>query len=786
MHVLTAQAGRIEDGEEPVDLGQTPGDILVLSSADSELSALTLVAREERLESSFRLANLGQLKHPYSVDLYVSAMVDCAPPPKVIAIRLIGGQSYWPYGLDRLVAAARANAIQLIVVPGDAQWDPALADLSTTPGPVCRRYWQLLVEGGVANLRSALGLLDDLAEGKNADLEASAVKPFQRMGWCDPETLGATGAPQPGSVPIVFYASLMQAGTVAPIRALANALIAHGLRPAPLVVPSLKDEAAQAFLEKALPKVDPPVVINTTAFASSASGQTDGGPLSVTGAPVIQAVLSGASREAWDGSAQGLPATDLIMHVVMPELDGRIHGRAISFKQQGERDAGTQFAPVAYEPEPSGIAGVARLAKRWADLRVTPESQKTVAIVLAHYPSKRSRIGNGVGLDTPASVALFTQAMREAGYAVDDAPTSGAALMDDLLNGKPSEHLPLETYRTFFAGLAPSIQQAITARWGRPEDDPAFADGRFTLPLHRHGKLLIGIQPARGYGVDPEATYHDPDLVPPHAYLAFYAYLQTQAHAVIQFGKHGNLEWLPGKAMALSGGCYPAALLGEVPTLYPFIVNDPGEGCQAKRRTGAVIVDHLMPPLARAESYGPYQELETLLDEYTMAQASDPARARVLADDIVGFAREIGLTEDVALPGDVPGDLAALDTALCDLKELQIRDGLHVFGAAPDGQQTTETLVALARIPSGSAPDQQGLHRALASDLGLGIDPLARAFAQPWKGPKPDALARLSDTPWRSLGDGIERLEAFAQQLVAGEEPAPGPATEAALAHINT
>ncbi|MEM1284762.1 MAG: cobaltochelatase subunit CobN [Pseudomonadota bacterium] len=791
MHVLAAQAGRIDDGDEPVDLDQPPGDIVFLSAAESELSAFALDAANADIASSLRLASLLQLKHPYSVDLYVEATLSKA---KLIVIRLIGGADYWAYGLEQVSTLARREGIQLLVVPGETNWDAGLAGHSTVPLSLARRFWQLCVAGGPQNRLRALLLLDGLARGALPDLETLAVATLARVGFCDPQTL----LPMPndakaeaGSVPVVFYGSLLQAGTTDPIRVVCERLTVQGLRPVPLFLPSLKDEEATGFLVEHLPAIDPPVIINCTAFASSSD---DGGPLSQTGAPVLQAVLSGVSREAWEESSRGLSGTDLVMHVAMPELDGRIHGPAVSFKRQDERDALTAFAPVRYESHTERADALARLTARWTRLRQLQAPDKRVAIILANYPTKASRIGNGVGLDTPQSVVRFLEAMKGDGYEVGDLPQSDDALMGTLLAGptnmpdsfvaKTGARLSLEDYQSFFDSLSEKVRAAVVDRWGVPENDPHVTEGAFALPLHAFGKQWIGIQPARGYNIDPAETYHDPDLVPPHAYFAFYAFLQSEADAGIQFGKHGNLEWLPGKALALSEGCFPSAILGDLPVLYPFIVNDPGEGCQAKRRTAAVVVDHLTPPLTRAESHGPYQELEALLDEYAMAVASDPRRAKALASDILGFAQETGLAEDIGLKGEASDDLITLDTALCDLKELQIRDGLHVFGSLPDEQQVADLAVAIARLPRGSTMEDVSLLRALASDLGLDFDPLTREFGQPWALAKPQPLAALSHDPWRTVGDAVERLEAYALQLVKGETRAPGPKSAAVLGWI--
>ena len=318
-----------------------------------------------------------------------------------------------------------------------------------------------------------------------------------------------------------------------------------------------------------------------------------------------------------------------------------------------------------------------------------------------------------------------------AGYAISDFPADGDALMRHLAEGPTNsgrdgkvirETLSLSRYETFFASLPEKIQDEVAARWGDPEADPYFTDGSFALPLSRFGNVLIGIQPARGYNIDPKESYHSPDLVPPHGYLAFYAFLRREfgADAVIHMGKHGNLEWLPGKALALSAECYPEAILGPLPHLYPFIVNDPGEGTQAKRRSSAVIIDHLTPPLTRAESYGPLKDLEALVDEYYEASGSDPRRIRLLSKQILDLVADIGLDQDAGIAKGESEDeaLKKLDAYLCDLKEMQIRDGLHVFGVAPEGRLLTDLTVALARVPRGLGEGgDQSLQRAIARDL---------------------------------------------------------------------
>ncbi len=379
--------------------------------------------------------------------------------------------------------------------------------------------------------------------------------------------------------------------------------------------------------------------------------------------------------------------------------------------------------------------------------------------------------------------------MAAAGYDAGKVPASSADLMEILTSGVTNalegrsgkdeyQALSLQDYERSFDQLPDVVRSAVVDRWGAPSDDPHVTDGHFRLALHRFGNQVVGIQPARGYNIDPKETYHDPALVPPHHYFAFYIWLREQfaVDAVIHLGKHGNLEWLPGKALALAESCFPEAVLGPIPNIYPFIVNDPGEGAQAKRRTSAVIVDHLTPPLARAESHGVAEELETLLDEYYLASGVDPRRLKALTLDILDTAARHGLDKDIGITEamDEETRLARLDAHLCDLKELQIRDGLHILGESPEGNLLTDLLVALARVPRGNRPEQQSLQRAIASDLGFeGFDPLDCDFAAPWQQGRQELLANVLGAPWRSQGDTVERIELLAREIVAGNRGVP-------------
>ena len=807
MHILASQTRRIDDGGDAVDLGQSPADILFLSAADTELGSLA--AAHERLgagRASLRLANLMALSHPYSVDLYAEKTVSGS---KLVILRVLGGVEYWRYGLERFEEEVRASGIDLIVVPGDDKWDEDLTSRSTRPTKEVHRFWRYCVEGGSENYANALAFAAYLV-GK-AEEPAHPV-PLPRAGIYLPghaapgiEDLKATWS-EPGRpvAAITFYRALVQGAQTPPVDALVDALDKAGVNALPVFVSSLKEAESVAVLESLFAAAPPDVVLNATAFAVSKAGaQHLTTPLDKPGKPVLQVVFSSSSKEGWAESDQGLSIRDLAMHVVLPEIDGRILTRAVSFKEEGTFDEATQSTPVRFTPVPDRIRFTADLAAAWARLGRTPATAKKTALILANYPNKDGRLANGVGLDTPASCVTVMKAMAAEGFDVGDAPETTAALMEVLTFGVTNalddrhrrqgfQALPLDAYRAAFEKLPEPVRNAVIERWGAPENDPHVTGGEFRLALHRFGNQVVGIQPARGYNIDPKDTYHDPALVPPHHYFAFYIWLRQcfAADAIIHLGKHGNLEWLPGKALALSEDCFPEAVLGPVPNIYPFIVNDPGEGAQAKRRTAAVIVDHLTPPLARAESHGVAEELETLLDEYYLASGVDPRRLKALTRDILDAASRHGLDKDIGLePGmDEETRLARLDAHLCDLKELQIRDGLHILGESPRGDLLTDLLVALARVPRGHDPSGESLQRAIARDLGFtGFDPLNCDFSGPWSQEKPYSLQNVCEAPWRSNGDTVERLELLARELVAGSKAAPESwqATRAVLKHIN-
>ncbi len=806
MHILTSVTGVIEDGSAAIDLEQDPGDIVLLTAADSELTAIALAHRNMgKTASTLRLANIMELAHNLSVDLYINKTVSRA---KLVIVRLLGGVSYWPYGLEQLQMLTQEKNIPLVLLPGDANPDPELQNRSTASMEHCQKLWAYLIEGGPDNYENFLRYCEYILHrqsetpGPTRVLKSGLYWPGLkntslediRQNWINEDAPVA---------PILFYRALVTGGNLEPVDALIARLNGRELNPLPIFVSSLKDELSCAILTELFAQAPPSIILNTTGFAVAGfEPQQSPHPLLNSRCPVLQLVFSGSSKEQWENQIQGLNARDLAMNVVLPELDGRIITRAVSFKNWSNRLNDVQHELVSYRHEPDRLEFTINLAKSWARLSQRPADQKKIAIILANYPNRDGRIGNGVGYDTPASTLALLGAMREAGFQVSEIPENGEQLLKGLTSGRTNEHskgrrtsacrLFLEDYRSCFQTLPPKVRNEMLDRWGAPESDPFMYEGAFQIATQLFGNAAVAIQPARGYNIDPKESYHDPALVPPHGYLAFYMWLRHvfKVDAIIQNGKHGNQEWLPGKATALSSHCYPEIVLGDIPLIYPFIVNDPGEGTQAKRRSSAVIIDHLTPPMTRAENYGKHQDLEALVDEYYLAAGLDPRRSEYLREKIFDGCAANGLDADSGMTDcqSREGALVALDTYLCELKESQIRNGLHILGKPPAGDLQTDLLISLTRLPRGYEQDrQESILRALARDFELkDFDPLDCNFAQPWTGSRPLLLDQIKCGHWRTEGDTVERLEILAKQLIEGRMSSDSmPRTSAVLQEIS-
>ncbi|MFJ2348346.1 cobaltochelatase subunit CobN [Streptomyces antimycoticus] len=716
--------------------------ILLLSTSDTDL----LSARAATGPVPYRLANPARLA--------LDDLPGLLDGVELVVVRLLGGIRAWQEGLDTLLA----GDLPVVVLTGEQAPDAQLMEASTVPVGIAAEAHAYLAHGGPANLDQLARFLSDTVLLTGHGFEPPAPAPT----WGPLERTGRAAAPGGVTGPtiaVLYYRAHHMSGNTAFVEALCRAVEDAGGRPLPLFVASLR--APEPELIEALGAAD---AIVTTVLAAggtrpaeaSAGGDDeawDAGALAALDVPVLQALCLTSSRAAWEENDEGLSPLDAATQVAVPEFDGRLITVPFSFKEVDE-----DGLPV-YAADAERAARVAGIAVRHARLRHIPAADKRLALVLSAYPTKHSRIGNAVGLDTPASAVALLRRLRADGYDLgpEDGPDALPGLVsgdgDDLIRalieagGHDQEWLteeqlarnpvrvPAADYRRWYAALPQVLRDAVEEHWGPPPgqlfvDTSRDPEGEIVLAALRRGNLLVVIQPPRGFGENPIAIYHDPDLPPSHHYLAAYRWMATPradggfgADAMVHLGKHGNLEWLPGKNAGLSAACGPDAALGDLPLIYPFLVNDPGEGTQAKRRVHATLVDHLVPPMARADSYGDIARLEQLLDEYAAISAMDPAKLPAIRAQIWTLIQAARLDHDLGLE-DRPDDdgfddfLLHVDGWLCEVKDAQIRDGLHVLGTAPAGPARVNLVLAILRARQiwGGTSALPGLREALGLD----------------------------------------------------------------------
>ncbi|MEV7424740.1 cobaltochelatase subunit CobN [Streptomyces sp. NPDC091212] len=719
--------------------------LLLLSTSDTDL----LSARAAGGPVPYRYANPARL----ALD-ELPALLEGVD---LVVVRLLGGLRAWQDGIDQLLAGPRP----VVVLTGEQAPDAQLMEASTVPIGIAAEAHGYLAHGGPANLEQLARFLADTVLLTGHGFEPPAASPtWGRMERRSAFPAGPLAERDRPLVAVLYYRAHHLSGNTAFVDVLCDAIEAANGRAVPIFVSSLRSPEPE--LLEALGGVD---AIVTTVLAAggtkpaeaSAGGDDeawDAGALAALDVPILQALCLTSSRAAWEESDEGLSPLDAASQVAVPEFDGRLITVPFSFKELDP-----EGLPV-YVADPERAARVAGIAVRHARLSYIVNADKRIALVLSAYPTKHSRIGNAVGLDTPASAVELLRELRGQGYdfGTEEVPGLESGDGDELIyalieaGGHDQEWLteeqlarnpvriPAADYRRWYEKLPAELRESVERHWGPPPGEMFLdrsrvgnggdPDGDIVLAALRRGNLLILIQPPRGFGENPIAIYHDPDLPPSHHYLAAYRWIQAPADdggfgadAMIHLGKHGNLEWLPGKNAGLSAACAPDAALGDLPLIYPFLVNDPGEGTQAKRRVHATLVDHLVPPMARAESYGDIARLEQLLDEYAAISSMDPAKLPAIRAQIWTLIQAAKLDHDLGLE-DRPDDdgfddfLLHVDGWLCEVKDAQIRDGLHVLGGAPEGEARVNLVLAILRARQiwGGTTSLPGLREALGLD----------------------------------------------------------------------
>jgi cobaltochelatase CobN len=701
--------------------------ILYLTNAPSEILALRSII--EGLPDQFpevRAADPARLTEMPDLD-----GID------VVLVRLLGGAAAWP-GLGALRRRAAAAGVPLLAFGGEAAPDAEMTAASTVPSATVAQAFEYLVHGGLANLEQMLRFVSDTVGMTGFGFEPAAPVATTGLHYRSPDGPGPL-------VAVLFYRAHLVAGNTSFVDALCQAVEARGARAAAVWAYSLRPgDGGRVEALELLASLQPATVITTVLVSGSASDDGlgwDASAIGSLGVPVVQAITATGPKTDWEASAAGLSPVDVAMRVAIPEFDGRIISVPFSFNEEVD-DGDTLGTPVnAYRAVDDRVRRVAGTAARLAGLRSRPFAERRVALVLSAYPTRRSRIGNAVALDTPASVVDLLHAMRVAGYRVDRVPASGDELMAELIDAFAYEEETLtaqqlqqapgrwgsDDYRNWWETVPAPARAQVEEAWG-PAPGSVYRDpgsGDLVFPGLDLGGALVTVQPPRGFGANPVAVYHSPDLAPTHHYLGFYRWLDQGwgADAIVHVGKHGTLEWLPGKSVGLSATCWPDVALGDQPMVYPFVVNDPGEGTQAKRRAHATIVDHLLPPMTRADTYDDVARLEQLLDEYAQVSALDPSKLPAIRTKVWDLLVSARLHQDIGVLDAPPGEafdelVNHVDGYLCELKDAQIRGGLHTLGRVPGGEARLDLLLALTRLPQSTVPS---LRQAVASRLELSI-----------------------------------------------------------------
>ena len=779
--------------------------ILFVTTADTDLltadRALEGLPEDFPEVKAFNPANL-------PADSGQQEILAAAADADVVVLRLLGGKRAMPEAFDPLVRLCHEKGKPLIACPGHEEWDEELIAACNVPPSELDAVFSYMIRGGVPNFQNLFLFLSDSYLGSEYGHEAPAEVPWEGVYHPDePDGMDAQDFvkrrfhPDHPNIAVLFYRAHWMSGNLQTVDALVRRLEDLGANVLPVYSFSLKhnpegdgkvNRTFSEILCDSEGKSRVHCIINTMGM-SMTDLQQDGatfatGPqvdyLDQLNVPVIQGIFSTGKESEWEESSLGLGPIDTAMSVALPEFDGRIITVPISFKEEVASEANGRGGKMDARlqrnlPRPDRIDFLARLTVKWASLRLKPNSEKRIAIMLSNYPTKDARVGNAVGLDTPASVINVLNAMKDAGYHVTDIPADGDELVHRIIERCSNDtdtlteeqlrlaagHVSAKQYKEWFSTFPQKVQDELTEAWGEPPGQVYRTGDDLAIAGIDLGNVFVGLQPPRGFGENPIAIYHSPDLAPTHHYVAYYRWVRDvfKADAMVHVGKHGTMEWLPGKGIGLSSACYPEVTLEDVPLFYPFIINNPGEGAQAKRRAHATIIDHLIPPMTTADSYGDIARLEQLMDEHYQCQTLDPAKLPLLEGQIWDMVRQADLDRDLGVdeqPEDFGGFILHIDGYLCELKDAQIKDGLHTLGEVPKDEQMTGLLSSLTRLDTGGIPS---LRRALAEAMGLDYTSLLDEPALPAVDPVPAPLINGDDSPVRTQGDLLERLEVLSR-----------------------
>lgn len=660
---------------------------------------------------------------------------------------------------ELLVSALKNKHVPLFVSTSFFGQNAKYKGYSTVTPEDYKEIFKYLNYGGKKNLENLLLYLANRFAGANYE-----VKPPERPPWegiYHPEFANSPTfeeyaakkiAPGKSTVGIWFHQTQWQGENTSFVNQLIEEIERQGANVLPVFFTGAKNEALgmkglewvieNYFMKNGKPVVD--VVISALAFSLSTSlfGATAVDVLKKLGVPIIKAILTCNTHDEWRESMQGISLIDVPTSVAMPEFDGLLITVPIAAMSLAQNSTlGTTV--IQYEPIPERIKKVVRLSINWAKLRHIPNSEKKVAIILHNYPPRNDTIGHAFGLDAPVSVHKILCELNKAGYKLDSIPENGQKLIEAIINGLTNDRrwlsakelaeravakISKKQYLAWFNELPVDVQEKMRRDWGEPPGKLFCYGDELLVAGLVNGNVFIGLQPPRGFLENPSSIYHSPDVSMPHHYYAYYRWIRDvfKANVIIHVGTHGTLEWLPGKSVGLSASCFPDIAISDLPNIYPYVITNPGEGTQAKRRSYCCIIEYLVPVMHNADTYEELAKLEVQLQEYYHVKASNPNKAQIsqklIWENVVNakLDRDLNVTEE-AVFSDFDAFLERLHAYIHELSDAQIRDGLHILGEAPVDSRLEEFLVTLTRLSNGSVPS---LRQSIAEMKGYNYEEL--------------------------------------------------------------
>ncbi len=773
MHRIASLPG--DEAQEEITLvEQPPAPIIFLSSATSDISTLASVLELEenkKFIGNVRALPISSISSNAQIDHYIYKTCEKA---NIIIVRFLGSRAHWSYGFEQLKLLQESHHnTKLIVLSGTSEFSFELNEISNIDMKLVQYLEQLLNQGGKENFTSFISIIDKLLENQYIDLKKHPIRFYRNIILWEQHNSSKT------KVAVIFYSSLLKSADTDYASCISDSLKSKDLSPLIIWVNTLRDKENQRKIISLLNKQDIKLVITTTSFSSGTVNdyEIENSLWDALNIPVVQLLTSIRSKRNWLKSSIGMSPIDLSLQVVLPEIDGRIITIPCAFKET--RIADNKLCTVIHRliPDKQNIDWVSSYVQNHLKLQYHKKSELRVCLILANYPIKNGRIANGVGLDTPQSVIQILTWLKKLGYYCgrEPLPKTGNQLISLLLEGRtnspdshnkePLDYLSHKEYNRFWQTIEQSSAEKVVNRWEEPEFSIEKEKKGYAITGLRFGNIAVLIQPSRGYDPFNIVDLHSPDLPPPHRYIAQYCWIRNvfKANSLIHVGKHGSIEWLPGKGIGLSNSCFPHILIPPVPNIYPFIVNDPGEGSQAKRRTNAIIIDHLTPPLSTSGLYNNLTKIEYLLDEYYEAKLLSDPRKDLLVKKLTKLILEESLSKDHDLENSFDETIDNIDSYLCEIKESQIKTGLHIFGKQPDYLDLVEMILSLAKVPSFN---YYGLTQELSKQIGFKIDPWADDEGATLETLDSNLLFSLTKKKARKKSDVIKYLDSQAKLII--------------------